>query len=142
MAASKKQMSWSAVGLTLAGTANVLTSIDSITIDQGGDLAKYKGDASLWNTFIVNNNNDPVVTINTTDPAGIMGFAVGATGSFTATHNDAKLATGGSIIYALSNAVVANNSTAGNHAAYGTAVLQLTAFSSDGVTNPLAFTRA
>ena len=68
--------------------------------------------------------------------------ARGTSASFSATHKDAKGATGGDILYVMANAVAENVETSGSHAEFGYTTQQLLAFSSDGTTNPLSFTRA
>jgi hypothetical protein len=77
--------------------------------------------------------------VNAADLAAIRANPVGAVGTFTATHNDAKNGTGsGSITYTLSNAVIAQTNVKGSHRQFGQGTLVLSAFSSDGVTNPLS----
>ena len=70
-------------------------------------------------------------------------FPVGTAGTFTATHNDARNGTGtGAVTYTLTNAVVASNPLQGSHRQFGQGVLTLTAYSPDGVTNPLSLSIA
>ena len=70
-----------------------------------------------------------------------MGVAPGTSASFSATHKNAMGATGGDILYVMADAVAKNVETSGSHAEFGSATMQLLAFSSDGTTNPLSFTR-
>jgi hypothetical protein len=143
MAASKLQMNWSAVGFTpTSGTLVAITKVQDVQFDPGGSLKDYMGDADKFPTTVVNDMNRPKATVQSGDIATIQALVPGTIGTFTATFNDAKQSTGGAIVYTLSNAVVANIPGGGKHGDYGAATLNLQAFSSDGVTNPLAFTRA
>lgn len=132
------QMGWTEVSLA----SNTITHVDSIEINVGGQLIAYAGDNDRYNTVVVNNMNDPSVTINCTNPSALMGIAPGSEGTFTATHKDAHLATGGDIIYTVVNCVAPGASTSGAHAQFGTASIQLKAYAADGSTNPVSFTRA
>lgn len=58
-----------------------------------------------------------------------------------ATLNDAKGLTGGAVVFALANAVFENAEASGHHAQFATVAGTWQAYSSDGVTNPLSFTR-
>jgi hypothetical protein len=88
---------------------------------------------------VVNDFNDPTITVHSADLAAVSAFPVGTIGTFTATHNDAKNGTGsGAMTYILTNAVVASNPIHGSHRQFGQGVLTLTSFSADGVTNPLS----
>jgi hypothetical protein len=60
----------------------------------------------------------------------------------TVIHKDARGATNGDIVYTLINAVVASPDANGPHGSYGSGTISWQAFSSDGSTNPLSFTRA
>jgi hypothetical protein len=75
------------------------------------------------------------------DTATLMGVAPGTSASFSATHKVAMGATGGDILYVMADAVAENVETSGS-ADFGSATMQLLAFSSDGTTNPLSLTRA
>ncbi len=112
-----------------------------MSIDSGGQLLKYAGDADKFPTTIINPGNEPVATVNSSNPAQFMSLASGTIGIFTATHLDAKLASGGAIVYTMINAVVGAPNTKGAHAQWGTGSVTFEAFSSDGTTNPLSFTR-
>ena len=111
MAATKRFMNWTSVTFTpLNGTPTPITGVTSIQIDTGGNLLKFAGDGDRYNTTVVNDFNDPTVTVHTADLGTITGFPVGTVGTFTATHNDALNGTGsGAVTYILSNAVVASN---------------------------------
>ena len=138
MPASKLQANWTAV----AHGSNAITRVSSVTISQGGTLATYSADGDRFPTVVVNLMNKPKATVTTADTASVMGITPGTTASFTATHKDAKGEAGGDILYVLSNAVVENVDTSGDHGQFGTATMSLLAYSSDGTTNPLSFTRA
>ena len=133
-------MNWSGVTFTPQGGAPTpITGVTSIQLDSGGSLLKFSGDGDRYSTTVVNDFNDPTVTVHTADLAAVQSFPVGTVGTFTATHNDAKNGTGtGAITYILTNAVVASNPIQGSHRQFGQGVLTLAAYSIDGVTNPLS----
>lgn len=138
MAASKIQANWAAV----SHNAVNITKVTAVTFSQGGSLQEFAGDTDRYPTVLLNLMSKPTASVTSADAAVLMGIASGTTGSFLATHKDAKLASGGDILYALSNAVAENATTNGPFGQYGSATLNLRAYSSDGSTNPLAFTRA
>jgi hypothetical protein len=136
-------MNWSSVGFTPSGGSLAsYDAIDNVSIDYGGQLEKYAGGADVYNTTVVNGMNEPSVSIDSTDPAQWAALSIGTTGTLTATWNDAKLATGGAIVYTLINAVVEKNSAQGAHAKMGTASIGFSLYSSDGTTSPISFTRS
>ena len=137
MAATKLQANWTAV----THGATQITRVDSVSFDQGGSLVPYSGDADIYPVVIANLLNNPSASVTSSDPAALMGISIGTTGSFSATHKDAKAAASGAISYVLANAVVQNVQTSGAHAAYGNATMTMLAYSADGTTNPLSFTR-
>lgn len=138
MAATKLQRNWSAVS---HNSVNI-TKVTNVSIDPGGKLIKFYGDGDLFPTTIVAQDSEPTASVDSGDIATIIGIAPGTTGTFTATHNDAKLAISGAIVYTLANAVARNASATGQRGQFGSATLTMDAFSSDGITNPLSFTRA
>lgn len=138
MAATKLQSNWTAVS---HGTTPI-TRVSQVTFSQGGSLATFAADGDRFPTVVVNLMNKPRASVTSADTATLMGIAPGTTGTFSATHKDAKGASGGDILYVLANAVAENVDTSGNHGQFGSATMSLLAFSSDGATNPLSFTRA
>ncbi len=144
MPSSKRFMNWSGVAFTPSGgTATPITGVTAVTIDTGGTLQKFSGDGDRYNTTVVNDHNDPVVTVRAADLAAVRANPVGSIGTFSATHNDARNGTGtGAITYTLANAVVASNPVQGSHRQFGHGTLTITAYSSDGITNPLSTTIA
>jgi hypothetical protein len=138
MAASKIQANWS----TVSHAAQAITKVTAVTFSQGGALQTFAGDTDRYDTVIVNLMNKPTASITSADIGTLMGIAPGTTGSLTATHKDAKLASGGDIIYVLANAVAENATANGPFGNFGSATLSFRSFSNDGSTNPLSFTRA
>lgn len=138
MPATRLQANWTAVSFGDAA----ITRVSQVTFTQGGSLAAYAADGDHFPTVVVNLMNRPRATVTTSDPAAVMSIGPGTTGTFSATHKDAKGEVGGDILYVLANAVAENAETSGSHGQFGSATLSLMAFSSDGVTNPLSFTRA
>jgi hypothetical protein len=142
MAASKTQMNWEAVGFTPnGGTLVPITKVGDVNFDPGGSLKHHSGDADKYSTTVVVDMNRPKCTIQSADVATVQALATGTIGVLTATFKDAKGAVGGAVVYNLINAVVANTPGGGKHSDFGAATLTLEAFSSDGITNPLSFTR-
>jgi hypothetical protein len=144
MSATKRFMNWTGVSFTPSnGTPTSITGVSSISIDTGGSLARFSGDGDRFNTTVVNDFNEPLITIQAADLAAINANPVGTVGTFVATHNDAKNGTGtGAITYTLSNAVIASNPIHGAHRQFGLGTLTITAFSTDGATNPLSISIA
>jgi hypothetical protein len=140
MPATKRFMNWSGVTFTpLSGSATTITGVTSVSIDSGGSLAKFSGDGDRYVTTMVNDFNEPVVTIHSADLASLLANPVGTVGTFTATNNDALNGLGsGAVTYTIANAVVAACHVQGAHRQFGQGSLTITAFSSDGVTNPIS----
>lgn len=137
MAATKLQANWTAVSF---GSAPI-TRVSHVSFTQGGALSAYSGDGDHFPTVIASLMSRPRATVTSADAAAIMAISPGQTASFSATHKDAKGEAGGDILYVLANAVAENSETSGAHGQFGSATLNLMAYSSDGVTNPLSFTR-
>jgi hypothetical protein len=138
MAATKLQANWSAVSHGTTG----ITRVTQVSFSQGGSLATYSADGDHYPTVVVNLMNKPGASVTSSDTATLMSIAPGTTATFSATHKDAKGATGGDILYVMTNAVVENVQTAGSHGQFGSSTMSMLAYSSDGITNPLSFTRA
>ncbi|MDG3005500.1 hypothetical protein [Paludisphaera mucosa] len=138
MAATKLQANWTAVSFG----STLISRVTQVTFTQGGSVAAYAADGDHFPTVVVNTMNKPKASVTSGDVAALMAIASGATSTFSATHKDAKGETGGDILYVLANAVAENAETSGSHGQFGTATLSLMAYSSDGITNPLSFTRA
>jgi hypothetical protein len=142
MSATGRQLNWKPVGFTPSGgSQQVFDGVTSVRIDPGGRLLKFYGDGDIMPTTIVNHENEPTASVEAADIALLQSFAPGTVGTFSATHKDAKNAVGGGIVYTLINAVVRNNPSSGQRGQWGTGTFDMDAFSSDGQTNPLSFTR-
>lgn len=140
MSATKRFMNWSGVTFTpVGGQPTVITGVTSVAIESGGSLARFAGDGDRYVTTMVNDFNEPTVTIQAADLASIRANPVGTVGTLTATHNDAKNGTGtGAVTYTMANAVVASCNVHGAHRHFGQGSISFAAFSGDGVTNPLS----
>lgn len=138
--ASKRHMNWTAVTFTpSSGSPVTFTGVTSVEIETGGSLAKFAGDGDRFNTVIVNDFNEPQITVHSADISAVRAYPVGTTGIFSATHNDARNGGGtGAITFTLTNAVIASNSIKGAHRQFGQGVITFVAFSNDGQTNPLS----
>src|SRR3954463_10801982 len=121
MTASKRFLNWTGVTFTpLNGAPTPITGVTSIQIDSGGSLLKFSGDGDRFSTTVVNDFNDPTVTVHSADLGAVRAFPVGTVGTFIATHNDAKNGTGaGAVTYVLTNAVVSSNPIHGTHRQFG-----------------------
>jgi hypothetical protein len=138
MAASKVQANWS----TVSHGSNAITKVTGVTFGQTGSNQEFAGDTDRFATLVVNLMTKVSASVKSADIGALMGIAPGTVATFTATHKDAAKQTGGDIVYAMINAVVEGTTANGPFGAYGDATLNLKAFSSDGTTNPLSFTRA
>jgi hypothetical protein len=138
MSATKAQINWTSV----SHGSTTLTRVVNMTFAQGGQLIQFKGDTDLYPTIIANPTSEPHASITTADVGTLMGISPGTTASLTATLNDAKLAIGGAVNFTLANAVFENAETSGAHAQFAQVNGTWKAFSSDGSTNPLSFTRS
>jgi hypothetical protein len=137
MSATKAQINWTAVQFASAN----ITRVTNASVGQGGTLIKFKGDTDLYPTVIANVDNEPHFSITSADVGNLMNFSPGATGTLTATLNDAKAAVGGAVVFTMINAVFENADTQAQHAQFGSVTGTWQAFSTDGSTNPLSFTR-
>jgi hypothetical protein len=137
-------MNWTGVSFTPTGGATtVISGVTSVAIDNGGTLARFAGDGDRYSTTVVNDYNEPMVTVHSADLTALGANPAGTVGTLTATHNDAKNGPGsGAITYTLTNAVIAAYPIQGAHRQFGQGTLTVTAYSTDGVTNPLSTTIA
>jgi hypothetical protein len=142
MAISRAQINWTGVSFTpTGGSATSITRVTAGMFGQGGHLIKFKGDTDQYPTIIAAPTQEPHASFTTADVGTMMGFSPGTGGALLATLNDAKAVTGGAVVFALANAVFENASATGQHAQFATVTGTWQAYSSDGVTNPLSFTR-
>jgi hypothetical protein len=143
MAASRAQINWTGVSFTpTSASAVAITRVTAGMFGLGGQLIKFKGDTDQFPTIIASPTQEPHASFTTADVGTVMGFGPGTAGTLAATLNDAKLQTGGAVVFALNNAVFENATANGQHAQFANVTATWQAFSSDGSTNPLSFTRA
>ena len=135
---TKLQANWTAVS---HGSTSI-TRVSQVSFSQGGSLATFAADGDHFPTVVVNLMSKPKASVTSADTATLMGMAPGNTAPFSATHKDAQGMTGGDILYVMANAVVENVETSGAHGQFGSATMGMVAYSTDGTTNPLSFTRA
>ena len=138
MSATALQLNWSSVEFA----STPLTRVTSIMFDQGGKLIEFAGDNDRYPVIIANPMNSPRCSITSADVATLMGIVPGTSGSIAATQVDALEATGGSIVWTLANAVHESTQDTGSFSQFATATATFRAYSSDGTTNPLTFTRS
>lgn len=143
MAATKRQMNWAPVGFTpTAGALSTATGVTQVAINIGGSLVKFSGDGDRFPTTIVNDFNDPSMAITSADLNWLLSIPPGTRGIATATHKDAKLATGGAMTYTLANAICESPQAGGQHRQIGSGSITFFAESADGTTNPLSYALA
>jgi hypothetical protein len=141
MAASKLNANWSAVSHGL----NTITRVTTAAFSRGGALMSFSADGDRYPTAIVNLMSKPTASVTTADVGLAFDgtkFPVGADAALSATLNDAKGASGGSVIFTLANAVLENVQGNGQHGQFASATLNFQAYSSDGTTSPLSIARA
>jgi hypothetical protein len=140
MPPTKRFMNWTNVTFAPSnGTATTITGVTSVSIDAGGSLARFAGDGDRYVTTMVNDFNEPTMTIHSADLGALRANPVGTIGTLSATHNDAQNGVGtGAITYTLANAVVAACQVSGAHRQFGQGTVTFGAFSSDGITNPIS----
>ena len=110
---------------------------------QGGKLIEFAGDNNRYPVVIANNINRPaVLDHDSSDVATLMAIAPGTSGTIQATQVDALQAMGGAINWTLNNAVHENTDDTGQWGQFATGTATFLAYSSDGTTNPLSFTRS
>jgi hypothetical protein len=142
MSVSKAQINWTAVSFGVSPTPTPITRVTNASFGMGGTLIKFKGDTDLYPTIIASVDIEPHASITTADVGTMMNFSPGTTATLTATLNDAKGVTLGAVVFTMVNAVFENADTQAQHAQFGSVTGTWQAFSSDGVTPPLGFTRA
>ncbi len=68
MPATKRFMNWTGVSFTPnGGSPTAITGVTSIVIDTGGNLVRFSGDGDRYSTTIINDHNEPVVTVHSGD---------------------------------------------------------------------------
>lgn len=132
------QMNWSGVQFG----ATPITRITSMDINPGGQLIKFKGDTNIFPVVVANPDNEPSISITTGDVAKIYGFSAGSVGTIIATLKDAMQISGGDINFTVINCVFGQLSMTAPHANFASATGNWAAFSSDGTTSPISFTRS
>lgn len=142
MAATKLQVNWTDVSFTpTSGAAIPITRVTNIALSNRPENIRFKGDDARYDQVIVNVNSSQTATVTSGDVATLMGLPVNTTGVFAATHLDARGEAGGDILYEL-DCICSGAESSGAHAQFGSGTASFEGFSADGVTNPLAFTRA
>lgn len=144
MAATLKHMNWTVSFTPAGGAATPILGVTDVQIDPQGNLLKLSGDGDRFNTTVVKDFEDPMVTIQSNNTAQYAALTTGTVGVLTCTHLDAINQSVGvgqfAIRYVLSNSVINKNSRGGAHRAFGKGSLSFDSYSSDGTTNPLAIT--
>jgi hypothetical protein len=141
MSASKRFMNWTNVTWTPAGSGSVAmtaTGVAQVQVDTGGSLVKFSGDGDRYNSLLVNDFNEPTMTVQLADLAFVNSLQTGMLGTLSATHNDARNGAGaGAITYNLVG-VINKRPLSGGHRQFGQGSFQVDGYSADGSTNPLS----
>jgi hypothetical protein len=125
------------------GTTALLTRLTKSDIDGGVQNVTFSGDGDLFNTFEGTVMQVPTVTLASGNVSAIMGSVAGLVGTLAFVWPDARNgheAGSFAISWDLSNALLSDKSASASHAAIATGSNTFSSFSSDGTTNPLAFT--
>lgn len=138
MSATALQLNWTSVQFASIS----LTHVKSVMFSQGGKLIEFAGDNNRYPVVVANNINRPRCSITSGDVATLMGITPGTSGTIQATQVDALQAVGGAINWTLNNAVHENTDDTGQWGQFATGTATFVAYSSDGTTNPLSFTRS
>ncbi len=81
MSATKRFMNWSGVTFTpVGGQPTIISGVTSVAIESGGSLARFAGDGDRYITTMVNDFNEPTVTIQAADLASLRANPVGTVG--------------------------------------------------------------
>lgn len=138
MAATGLQMNWASV--THGNTS--ITKVTDVTFTQAIQLTDFFGDTNIYSMVVAAHSGKISATVSSGDESKLMGIAPGTVATLSATHKDALKAASGDVVYSLSNAVAGQCNASGAYGQYGKSQITFQAFSSDGSTNPLSFTRA
>jgi hypothetical protein len=138
MAATGVQLNWSNVSFA----STPITRVTSCGFDEGINIIYFSGDQNIYNVIAATSVNTPTCSITGGDIATLFGFAGGSVGTVLATLNDARGQSGGAINFSLANAIYSGASFTSPHAQFGSATATWGCTSSDGITNPLTFSRS
>lgn len=140
---SKRHVNWPSVAFTPAGgSLGLITGVQDCEIAPGGNLIKHSGDGDRYPTTVINDFNDPTITVTHRDLNAQHLLLPGVRGVLVCTHADAKngvVVGGGGYTATLTNAVISDNPSGGRHRQFGEARTMFSAESTDGTTNPLAY---
>jgi hypothetical protein len=140
MSISRAQINWTGVAFN-PGSSTAITRVTAGMFGLGGAPISFKGDTDLYPTIIATPTTAPHASFTTADVGTMMGFVAGSGGPLTATLNDARSVSGGAVAFTMINSVFANADATAQHAQFATTTGTWQAYSSDGTTNPLSFTR-
>lgn len=137
MPATKLQLNWSNVMLG----AQAITFVESVDIDPNDMFSDYAADDNRFPVIAVKPMSKPTAQVVTADVGTAMGTRGMSGFTFTATHLDAKKATGGNVVYSIAGGYVTNVRPTGPFGQYGKATISIAFLSADGATDPISFTR-
>lgn len=122
--------------------STAITRVTSMNINPGGALSKFKADANIYPVVAAVVDVEPTVSVTSADVGTLYGFAIGSTGTITATLLDANQASGGAINFTCLNANFVTPDMSASHAQFASSSARWDLLSSDGVTSPISFTRS
>lgn len=138
MAATALQLNWTSV----SHNSVPLTRVTQVAFDQGGELISFQGDDNRYPVVIANSISRPKCNLTSGDVATLMNIGVGTRGSFLATQKDALGQSGGDVVFTLINAVHESSQDTGQWGQFASATASFQAYSADGATSPLSFSRS
>jgi hypothetical protein len=119
-----------------------ITGVTDVEYARNAGVLKHSGDGDHFVTTLINDFEDPALTITHRDLTASYGIVVGARGTISSVHNDARYGVttaGGGYTVALVG-MVTDNPGGGSHRQFGQGRLAFAGESTDGVTNPMTFT--
>ena len=141
MAANKRKLNFAAVGFTPSGgSLTSISHVQNVEHDDKGQVLAGRGDNFLYPTLKAAIGLDPTFTVNHQDHIAQQTLTFGTKGAFTYTIKDGSGDNAGDVVVTVSNALIANRTKSTAHQQWATMTLMIECFSTDGTTNPVAYT--
>lgn len=122
--------------------SQTFTNVAGVQWGENAETQRFIGDASLYDTVVVNSRVQHTVTIAGANFDKIFGASRGLYSNLVWVQRDAKNGVGassGAITWTLANATVIEKTGGQSHGAFGQASVSFAGASSDGTTNPLSY---
>lgn len=144
VSATGRYMNWLAPTFTPAtGSPIILDGVTNIQVDEGGSVVKFAGDTDRSNSLMVNDFNEPVITITFANAAKALQLRTGTIGTFTVTQLDAVNGStpgGGALLYTMTNAIAVKPTATGAYRKIADNSVQLQGYDPAGTANALVVT--